>query len=178
MEHSPVWPVYYNMRNITNIPLRKLLRNKRFTTTVENWGTKTTTYQYRITNVKMSYGKEDPTTTTENWRTTIVNLVCSAYTTVQVRKKKTPKDFRANPENNIDKRYNPMVRDAVSRYGEWSYCLSYNPREPRRQVRYALLSDTYNNDRTSNDLRNFLKHIGISGDLKIGTIKLVPTPGM
>lgn len=147
---------------------------------MENWGTKSTTYQYRITNVKMSYGKEDPTTTTENWRTAIVNLVCSAYTTVQVRKKKTPKDFRTNPENNIDKRYNPMVRDAVSRYGEWSYCLSYNPREPRRQVRYALLKgdNNYGNDRTSNDLRNFLKHIGISGDLKIGTIKLVPTPGM
>lgn len=147
---------------------------------MENWGTKSTTYQYRITNVKMSYGKEDPTTTTENWRTTIVNLVCSAYTTVQVRKKKTPKDFSTNPENNIDKRYNPMVRDAVSRYGEWSYCLSYNPREPRRQVRYALLKgdNNYGNDRTSNDLRNFLKHIGISGDLKIGTIKLVPTPGM
>ena len=166
------------MKNIGNKQLTKLIRNKRFTTTVENWGTKSTTYQYRITNVKMSYGKEDPTTTTENWRTTIVNLVCSAYTTVQVRKKKTPKDFSTNPENNIDKRYNPMVRDAVSRYGEWSYCLSYNPREPRRQVRYALLSDTYNNDRTSNDLRNFLKHIGISGDLKLGTIKLVPTPGM
>jgi hypothetical protein len=166
------------MKNIGNKQLTKLIRNKRFTTTVENWGTKSTTYQYRITNVKMSYGKEDPTTTTENWRTAIVNLVCSAYTTVQVRKKKTPKDFRTNPENNIDKRYNPMVRDAVSRYGDWSYCLRYNPREPRRQVRYALLSDTYNNDRTSNDLRNFLKHIGISGDLKIGTIKLVPTPGM
>ena len=147
---------------------------------MENWGTKTTTYQYRITNVKMSYGKEDPTTTTENWRTAIVNLVCSAYTTVQVRKKKTPKDFRTNPENNIDKRYNPMVRDAVSRYCEWSYCLSYNPREPRRQVRYALLKgdNNYGNDRTSNDLRNFLKHIGISGDLKIGTIKFEVTPGM
>jgi len=168
------------MKNIGNKQLTKLIRNKRFTTTVENWGTKSTTYQYRITNVKMSYGKEDPTTTTENWRTTIVNLVCSAYTTVQVRKKKTPKDFSTNPENNIDKRYNPMVRDAVSRYGEWSYCLSYNPREPRRQVRYALLKgdNNYGNDRTSNDLRNFLKHIGISGDLKIGTIKLVPTPGM
>lgn len=168
------------MKNIGNKQLTKLIRDKRFTTTVENWGTKSTTYQYRITNVKMSYGKEDPTTTTENWRTTIVNLVCSAYTTVQVRKKKTPKDFSTNPENNIDKRYNPMVRDAVSRYGEWSYCLSYNPREPRRQVRYALLKgdNNYGNDRTSNDLRNFLKHIGISGDLKIGTIKLVPTPGM
>tara|TARA_R100001377_G_scaffold77967_1_gene55495 strand:- start:446 stop:826 length:381 start_codon:yes stop_codon:yes gene_type:complete len=126
----------------------------------------------------MEHDSNDPTVDNRHWYDTIVNIVCSAYTTVQVRKKKTPKDFSTNPENNIDKRYNPMVRDAVSRYGEWSYCLSYNPREPRRQVRYALLSDTYNNDRTSNDLRNFLKHIGISGDLKIGTIKLVPTPGM
>ena len=57
--------------------------------------------------------------------------------------------------------------------------LQWNPREPRRQVRYALLDDkNYTNDRTSNDLRNFLKHVGISGDLKIGTIKLEPTPGM
>jgi hypothetical protein len=166
------------MKNIGNKQLTKLIRDKRFTTTVENWGSKSTTYQYRITNIKMEHGSNDPTVDNRHWYNTIVNIVCSAYTTVQVRKKKTPKDFRTNPENNIDKRYNPMVRDAVSRYGDWSYCLRYNPREPRRQVRYALLSDTYNNDRTSNDLRNFLKHIGISGDLKLGTIKLVPTPGM
>ena len=48
------------MRNIKNIQLRKLLKDKRFTTTVRNWGTKSTTYNYRITNVKKEYGKEDP----------------------------------------------------------------------------------------------------------------------
>jgi hypothetical protein len=156
------------MKNIGNKQLKKLIRNKRFTTTVANWGSKSTTYQYRITNIKMDYGADK-----------VVNIVCSAYTTHQVRKKKTPKDFRTNPENNIDKRYNPMVRDAMSEYGEWSYCLKYNPREPRRQVRYALLSDTnYNEGHTSHDLRNFLKLVGVSGDLRIGTIKMVPTPGM
>ena len=50
------------MINIENKQLRKLLRDKRFTTTVKNWGTKSTTYNYRITNVKKDYGKEDPTT--------------------------------------------------------------------------------------------------------------------
>ena len=176
MEHSPVWPVYYIMKNITNIPLRKLLRNKRFTSTVKNWGSKTTTYNYRITNVKMSYGKEDPTTTTENWRATIVNIVCSAYTTHKVRKKKTPKDVNTNPENNFDKRYSPVRRDAMDKYGEWEYSLRSwgNPKQPRRDIRYALLDSGYNSY-TTNELRNFLKHIGIAGDLKIGTIKLVHT---
>ena len=167
------------MKNIGNKQLKKLIRDKRFTTTVANWGSKSTTYQYRITNIKMEYGNDDPTLTDRRWDDKVINLVCSAYTTHLVRKKKTPKDYRTNPENNIDKRYNPMVRDAMSEYGEWSYCLKYNPRAPRRQVRYALLSDTnYNEGHTSHDLRNFLKHIGVSGDLKIGTIKMVPTPGM
>jgi hypothetical protein len=165
------------MKNITNIPLRKLLRNKRFTSTVKNWGSKTTTYNYRITNVKMSYGKEDPTTTTENWRATIVNIVCSAYTTHKVRKKVTPKDVNTNPENNFDKRYSPVRRDAMDKYGEWEYSLRSwgNPKQPRRDIRYALLSDGYTGGRTTHELRNFLKHIGIAGDLKIGTIKLVHT---
>jgi len=167
------------MKNIGNKQLKKLIRDKRFTTTVANWGSKSTTYQYRITNIKMEYSADDPTLTDRRWDDKVINLVCSAYTTHVVRKKKTPKDYRTNPENNIDKRYNPMVRDAMSEYGEWSYCLKYNPRAPRRQVRYALLSDTnYNEGHTSHDLRNFLKHIGVSGDLKIGTIKMVPTPGM
>ena len=167
------------MKNIGNKQLKKLIRDKRFSSTVTNWGTKTTTYQYRITNIKLEYGNDDPTISNRQWTSKVINLVCSAYTTHLVKKKKTPKDYRTNPENNIDRRYNPMVRDAVSEYGEWSYCLRYNPREPRRQVRYALLNDSgYNNERTSDELRNFLKHVGISGDLKIGTIKLVPTPGM
>ena len=87
----------------------------------------------------MEYGNDDPTISNRQWSSKVINLVCSAYTTHLVKKKKTPKDYRTNPENNIDRRYNPMVRDAVSEYGEWSYCLRYNPREPRRQVRYALL---------------------------------------
>ena len=129
----------------------------------------------------MEYGNDDPTISNRQWSSKVINLVCSAYTTHLVKKKKTPKDYRTNPENNIDKRYNPMVRDCVGKYGEWSYNLRSwgNPREPRRQIRYALLSDSgYTNDRTSNDLRNFLKHVGISGDIKIGTIKLEVTPGM
>ena len=176
MEHSPVWPVYYIMKNIGNKKLTKLIRNKRFSSTVKNWSSKTTTYNYRITNVKMSYGKEDPTTTTENWRATIVNIVCSAYTTHKVRKKKTPKDVNTNPENNFDKRYSPVRRDAMDKYGEWEYSLRSwgNPKQPRRDIRYALLDSGYNSY-TTNELRNFLKHIGITGDLKIGTIKLVHT---
>ena len=176
MEHSPVWPVYYIMKNIGNKKLTKLIKNKRFSSTVKNWGSKTTTYNYRITNVKMSYGKEDPTTTTENWRATIVNIVCSAYTTHKVRKKVTPKDVNTNPENNFDKRYSPVRRDAMDKYGEWEYSLRSwgNPKQPRRDIRYALLDSGYNSY-TTNELRNFLKHIGITGDLKIGTIKLVHT---
>ena len=84
-------------------------------------------------------------------------------------------------EQRIDKRCKPRLRDCTKRYGDWSYSLQWNPREPRRQVRYALLTDEYNygtNTRTSTDLRNFLKHVGISGDIKIGTIKLEPTPGI
>ena len=177
MEHSPVWPVYYIMKNIGNKKLTKLIKNKRFSSTVKNWGSKTTTYNYRITNVKMSYGKEDPTTTTENWRATIVNIVCSAYTTHKVRKKVTPKDVNTNPENRYDKRYSPIRRDAMSKYGDWEYSLRSwgNPKTPRRDIRYALLSDGYTGGRTTHELRNFLKHIGIAGDLKIGTIKLVHT---
>ena len=176
MEHSPVWPVYYIMKNIGNKKLTKLIKNKRFSSTVKNWGSKTTTYNYRITNVKMSYGKEDPTTTTENWRATIVNIVCSAYTTHKVRKKVTPKDVNTNPENRYDKRYSPIRRDAMSKYGDWEYSLRSwgNPKQPRRDIRYALLDSGYNSY-TTNELRNFLKHIGITGDLKIGTIKLVHT---
>ena len=82
-------------------------------------------------------------------------------------------------EQRIDKRFNPVIQDCTKRYGEWSYSLNWNPREPRRQIRYALLSDEYNygtNNRMSSDLRNFLKHVGISGEIKIGTIKLEPTP--
>ena len=167
------------MRNIKNIPLRKLLRNKRFTSTVSNWGSRTTTYNYRITNIKQEYGKDDPTVSKRDWYETVINIVCSAYTTNPVMKKRTNKTYKMTEDQRIDKRFNPVLRDCVGEYGEWSYSLNWNPREPRRQVRYALLSDSgYNNDRTCNDLRNFLKHVGISGDLKIGTIKLEPTPGM
>jgi len=167
------------MRNIKNMPLRKLLRNKRFTSTVKNWGSKTTTYNYRITNIKQEYGKDDPTCTKRDWYNTVINIVCSAYTTNPVMKKRTPNTRNLTDEQRIDKRFNPVLRDCVGQYGEWSYSLNWNPREPRRQVRYALLSDSgYTNDRTCNDLRNFLKHVGVSGDLKIGTIKLEPTPGM
>ena len=167
------------MRNIKNIPLRKLLRNKRFTSTVSNWGSRTTTYNYRITNIKQEYGDDDPTCTKRDWYNTVINIVCSAYTTNHVMKKRTPNTRNLTDEQRIDKRFNPVLRDCVGQYGEWSYSLNWNPREPRRQVRYALLSDSgYTNDRTCNDLRNFLKHVGISGDLKIGTIKLEPTPGM
>ena len=167
------------MRNITNIPLRKLLRNKRFTSTVKNWGNKTTTYNYRITNIKQEYGKDDPTCTKRDWYNTVINIVCSAYTTSRIEKKRTTNTRNLTDEQRIDKRYKPRLRDCLAKYGDWSYSLQWNPREPRRQVRYALLNDGYStNDRMSNDLRNFLKHVGISGDLKIGTIKLEPTPGM
>ena len=167
------------MRNIKNMPLRKLLRNKRFTSTVSNWGSRTTTYNYRITNIKQEYGDDDPTCTKRDWYNTVINIVCSAYTTNPVMKKRTPNTRNLTDEQRIDKRFNPVLRDCVGQYGEWSYSLNWNPREPRRQVRYALLSDSgYTNDRTCNDLRNFLKHVGVSGDLKIGTIKLEPTPGM
>ena len=168
------------MRNIKNIPLRKLLRNKRFTSTVSNWGNKTTTYNYRITNIKQEYGKDDPTCTKRDWYNTVINIVCSAYTTSHLEKKRPNRGWgNLTDDQRIDKRCKPRLRDCCGKYGEWSYTLQWNPREPRRQVRYALLSDSgYPNDRTSNDLRNFLKHVGISGDIKLGTIKLEPTPGM
>ena len=75
----------------------------------------------------------------------------------------------------------PIIQDCHTRGGEWSYNLRSwgNPREPRREIRYALLQDDYNygrNERRTNELRDFLKHVGISGELKIGTIKLEPTP--
>jgi len=94
-------------------------------------------------------------------------------------KKRTNKTHRLTDEQRIDKRFNPILRDCVGPHGEWSYSLNWNPREPRRQVRYALLNDEYNygrNKRRASDLRNFLKHVGISGELKIGTIKLEPSP--
>jgi len=167
------------MRNIKNIPLRKLLRNKRFTSTVSNWGNRSVTYNYRITNIKQEYGKDDPTVSKRDWYNTVINIVCSAYTTSRIEKKRTPNTRSLTDEQRIDKRYKPRLRDCLAKYGDWSYSLQWNPREPRRQVRYALLNDGYStNDRMSNDLRNFLKHVGISGDLKIGTIKLEPTPGM
>ena len=167
------------MRNIKNIPLRKLLRNKRFTSTVSNWGNRSVTYNYRITNIKQEYGKDDPTVSKRDWYNTVINIVCSAYTTSRIEKKRTTNTRNLTDEQRIDKRYKPRLRDCLAKYGDWSYSLQWNPREPRRQVRYALLNDGYStNDRMSNDLRNFLKHVGISGDLKIGTIKLEPTPGM
>jgi len=167
------------MRNIKNIPLRKLLRDKRFTSTVSNWGSRTTTYNYRITNIKQEYGDDDPTVSKRDWYNTVINIVCSAYTTNPVMKKRTNKTYKMTEDQRIDKRFNLVLRDCVGQYGEWSYSLQWNPREPRRQVRYALLNDSYTtNNRMSNDLRNFLKHVGISGDIKIGTIKLEPTPGM
>ena len=169
------------MRNIKNIQLRKLLRDKRFTSTVKNWGTKSTTYNYRITNVKQEYGDEDPIVG-RDWYKTVVNIVCTGFTTTYRTKKHRPGCHSLTDEQRIDRRYNPIIQDCYKRGGEWSYSLQWNPREPRRQVRYALLNDDYdygrNNTRRTNELRNFLKHVGISGDIKIGTIKLEPTPGM
>ena len=101
------------MRNIENKQLRKLLRDKRFTTTVKNWGTKSTTYNYRITNVKKNYGKEDPTTSTNNWSETVINIFCSSYTTIYIEKKRRPGGPNLTDEERIDKRYNPKVRDCV-----------------------------------------------------------------
>ena len=169
------------MRNIKNKQLRKLLRDKRFTSTVSSWGARTTTYNYRITNVKMAWDNGDPTTCPNTWGKTLINIVCSAYTTSHMMKKRTNKTHRLTDEQRIDKRFNPILRDCVGPHGEWYYSLRWggNPREPRRQVRYALLNDEYNygrNKRRASDLRNFLKHVGISGELKIGTIKLEPSP--
>ena len=44
-------------------------------------------------------------------------------------------------------------------------------------ARSSLLNDEYDygrNTRRASDLRDFLKLVGISGEIKIGTIKLVP----
>ena len=166
------------MKNIDNKQLRKLIRDRRFKTTVRNWGSKSTTYEYRITNIKMSYGKENPTTNRENWRTTVINLVCSGTTTNLVMKKRPDKGWRdMSEEERVDKRYNPKVRDCMDEYGEWYYNLQRwgNPKSPRNAIRYSLLNDDYdyNANRRANDIRKFLKLVGIEGDLKIGTIKLV-----
>ena len=169
------------MRNIKNIHLRKLLRDKRFTSTVSNWGTKSTTYNYRITNVKQEYGDEDPIVG-RDWYKTVINIVCSGFTTSYVTKKMRRNGPSLTDEQRIDRRYNPIIQDCYKRGGEWAYNLHRgwgNPREPRREVRYALLQDEHSyghNTRRANDLRDFLKHVGISGELKIGTIKLEPTP--
>ena len=166
------------MKNIDNKQLRKLIRDRRFKTTVRNWGSKSTTYEYRITNVKLNYGKEDPTTSKQNWRTTVINLVCSGTTTNLVLKKRPAKGWRdMSEEERVDKRYSPKVRDCMDEYGEWYYNLQRwgNPKSPRNSIRYSLLNDDYdyNANRRANDIRSFLKLIGIEGDLKIGTIKLV-----
>jgi hypothetical protein len=99
----------------------------------------------------MGYGDDDPTLS-EEYRSNlkIVNIVCSSYTTT----------------TNASKVVNVLLR-------KWN-----NPKQPRREIIHALLDSWTNNERTSNDLRNFLKHIGITGNINIGTIKLVPTPGM
>jgi hypothetical protein len=170
------------MRNIKNIQLRKLLRDKRFTTTVKNWGTKSTTYNYRITNIKEEWSDEDPTCSNRNWYKTVINIVCTGFTTNYRTKKHRPGCASLTDEERIDRRYNPVIQDCYKRGGEWAYNLHRgwgNPREPRREVRYALLQDEHSyghNTRRANDLRDFLKHVGISGELKIGTIKLEPTP--
>ena len=167
------------MRNIKNIQLRKLHRDKRFTTTVKNWGTKSTTYNYRITNIKEEWGDEDPTCSNRNWYKTVINIVCTGFTTNYRTKKQRPGCHRLTDEQRIDRRYNPIIQDCYKRGGEWSYNLHWNPREPRRNIRYALIGDNYDyrtNQRTSNDLRDFLKHVGITGEIKLGTIKLEPTP--
>ena len=168
------------MKNIDNIQLRKLIRGRRFKTTVQNWNSKSTTYEYRITNIKLNYGKEDPTTNDQQWRTTVVNLVCSGTTTNLVSKKRPAKGWgNISEEDRIDKRYNPKVKDCMDKYGEWYYNLQGgwgNPKVPRSSIRYCLLNDdgyNYNSNHRANDLRKFLKLVGIEGDLKIGTIKLV-----
>ena len=166
------------MKNIDNKQLRKLIRDRRFKTTVRNWGSKSTTYEYRITNVKLNYGKEDPTTSKQNWRTTVINLVCSGTTTNLVLKKRPAKGWRdMSEEERVDKRYSPKVRDCMDEYGEWYYNLQRwgNPKSPRNSIRYSLLNDDYdyNANRRANDIRSFLKLVGVEGDLKIGTIKLV-----
>ena len=168
------------MKNIDNIQLRKLIRGRRFKTTVQNWNSKSTTYEYRITNIKLNYGKEDPTTNDQQWRTTVVNLVCSGTTTNLVSKKRPAKGWGdMSEEDRIDKRYNPKVRDCMDKYGEWYYNLQGgwgNPKVPRNAIRYSLLNDdgyNYNSNHRANDLRKFLKLVGVEGDLKIGTIKLV-----
>ena len=167
------------MKNIDNIQLRKLIRGRRFKTTVQNWNSKSTTYEYRITNIKLNYGKEDPTTNDQKWRTTVDNLVCSGSTTQLVTKKRPAKGWgNMSDEDRLDKRFNPVVRDCMDKHGEWYYNLrAYwgNPKVPRTSIRYALLNDDYdyNANSRANDLRKFLKLVGIEGDLKIGTIKLV-----
>ncbi len=167
------------MKNIDNIQLKKLIRGRRFKSTVHNWNSKSTTYEYRITNIKLNYGKEDPTTNNQQWRTTVINLVCSGTTTNLVTKKRPAKGWGdISEEDRIDKRYNPKVKDCMDKYGEWYYNLRGgwgNPKVPRNAIRYCLMNEDYdyNTNRRVNDLRKFLKLIGIEGDLKIGTIKLV-----
>ena len=108
-----------------------------------------------------------------------VNIVCSGTTTQLVTKKRPAKGWGdMSDEDRIDKRFNPVVRDCTDKHGEWYYNLrTYwgNPKVPRSSIRYCLLNDNYdyNPNSRANDLRKFLKLVGIEGDLKIGTIKLV-----
>ena len=107
------------MKNIDNKQLRKLIRGRRFKTTVRNWNSKSTTYEYRITNIKLNYSKEDPTTSDANWRTTIVNLVCSGTTTQLVTKKRPAKGWGdMSEEDRLDKRFKPIVKDCTDKYCE------------------------------------------------------------
>ena len=124
----------------------------------------------------MEYSKDDPTTQPRDWNSKVINIVCSAYTTNHTKKKTAD---RFNMET-IDKRYSPIVRDCVS--DVWSWNMRFDPKAPRSGVRYGILRDEYEygtiSRHRSDDLRTFLKHIGITGDLKIGTIKLESCPGM
>ena len=95
-------------------------------------------------------------------------------------KQATSSKPRMSDEDRLDKRCKPVVRDCTDKYGEWYYNLRGswgNPKVPRNAIRYSLLNDDYdyNSNRRANDLRKFLKLVGIEGDLKIGTIKLVHT---
>ena len=94
------------------------MRDRWFKTTYQNWGTKSTTYEYRISNIKLNYVKEEPTTNDQKWRTTVVNLVCSCTTTILITKKRHAKGLvKILEEDRIDKLCISKTYDSMEKYG-------------------------------------------------------------
>jgi len=120
MEHSPVWPVYYNMKRLPK-DIRKYCRDQKFTYTHRN-SFEEMTINFRITNISGEYNDKNPLKT-RNWEDININIV---------------------GDGTISRVSNNCITNTTTLEEYYDWNLRWNPRDPRKRIRRMIGGGYYN----------------------------------